>query len=164
MTRRREDGSEWLDAVFGGAARAAREDKVKVNAVYERTIRQLANDDAATLFAGGNGLRPTPEMAFEVVSAACESDAPVAVAIKELGARADEIYFDEWDRILHVDRRPMFSEAEAKERWTVVIGDPAATATIDPKNPHDWESLAYGFFLAFGFNPYTAQRLAREVA
>lgn len=50
----------------------------------------------------------------------------------------------------------------AMEKWADIVGNHASS--IDRNNEHRWETLAYGFFLALGFTPEQALRLANEVA
>ncbi len=129
-------------------------------------IRLLARDDSESLYVHNDTdkddkpIRPGAARAFERIRDQGD-DLQTVAAIAERGDRADEVYEDEWDRILHLPR-PTMSERDAKERWADVAG--RANPAIDPCNEHRWESLAYGFFLAIGFNPLTAQRLAGEVA
>lgn len=130
------------------------------NAQHITALVNLARGDAESL----ENERPHALDAFDVDSDGHDGGpSPAQRAIEALGvSRAAEIYCSEWDRI-KLRPLPALSEAEAKERWATTISANNAR-DLDRGSDHDWEDLAYGFFLALGFNPYAARRLAGEVA
>jgi hypothetical protein len=53
---------------------------------------------------------------------------------------------------------PMTTSAEAQKRWDKEIFEKAKE--IDPDDERDWFDMAYGFFLALGFESETASDMA----
>lgn len=120
--------------------------------VIESVLRARAIADS-----GVDGERPSSADALSRIrEEAVVSLAEVAIQrLGEPGAR--EIYCRSWDEMV-MRRPPALSEADALERWSSTIADYYLEL---PENPS--MALAVGFFMALGFNPYAARRLAGRV-
>lgn len=130
----------------------------------EKLLRRVVHDDIMetelervgnrTVIVGGR--KPATAKVAEY------RDATLGGIVDAIGEeRAAEIVCGLFDRFLGVPK-PSLTETEAIARWGVLLNTYAAK-DIDAKDDHFWESIAYGFFLALGFNPYVALRLARQV-
>lgn len=65
-----------------------------------------------------------------------------------------------WGKKAQEENLPKVLRAQALQLWKERVYDVAQK--VDPEDEHEWDTLAYGFFLGLGFLPEAALEMAGE--